>query len=366
MKKERDSGIELLRIIAIFMVIGAHMWDFGKYFESTLNIDGVVQSSSWLFRIFVRSAVNIFLIISGYFTVHQSFDLKKSYKRVFRTYLSMFFYSVVLSVIALAAGTDTRAAMGVYLSEPVILAKMIFPLSNQTWYFLSDFVIVMLLAPFVNLTLTKITKKQYQILLSILGFLMSVWLFIGNLDIFKAIASTHGHDTVFAGKNVFSFIFMYIVGGYIGLHCKQSAKPKFRFLLLTVGCLLVNYLLFTRLDDAVGYKNVVISYGNPFVIMVSVFMFMFFKDLHFKSKLVNALASTTLGVYAIHDFWFIRGLIWDKIDFSKVDCTNIFKNIAMVFLGILAVFLCCAIIDLLRQKLFGLIENSHKKRIKTE
>lgn len=366
MKKERDSGIELLRIVAIFMVIGVHLLDYGKYYATAMNVDGIVQSSALIFRIFVRSAVNIFLIISGFFMVRAEFNLKKSYKRILRVYLSIFFYSVVLSIIALCIGNEGRLALGIDKTDLFITLKMLFPISSQTWYFLTDYILVMLLVPFVNLALNSISKKQYQVLLGILGFIMSIWLFAGSIDVLRPFANGYGYDGISAGKNVFSFIFMYIIGGYISLHVKSDNKPKLRYLFIAMTALAANYFIYTRFNEALGNKYEPLIYANPFIIMVAIFIFMFFKDLHFKSKIINTLGGTTLGVYAISEFWLVRAWLWNIIDFSKVDCTNIFKNIAMIFVGILAVFFSCAVIELFRAKLFDKIEFAVKKLIKAE
>ena len=361
MKKQRDSGIELLRIIAMFMVIGVHLWGYGKYYEATLDIGGIVQSSAYFFRVFLRSAVNIFLIISGYFMVNQTFDLKKSFKRVGKTYGSIYFYSIVLSIIALALGVSGRADFGITYDVSTILWKMFFPLSTQTWYFLTDYIFTMLLAPFINLALQKITKKQYQVLLIVLGFIMSVWMYLGNIEVFKPVARLYGYEGIYEGKNVFSFIFMYIIGGYLNLHVKHNDKPKVRYLLFALASLLVNGSLYSIFDSVLGYRSALLTYANPLVILVSVFMFMFFKDLHFKSKIVNVFGGTTLGIYAISEFWMMRAIIWDYINFSDIDCTNIYKNALRIFLGITVVFVGCGIIELLRQKLFLLVGNLVKK-----
>ena len=165
MNKERDSGIELLRIISMMMVIGVHLWLYGKYFSASQQVGGIVASSALLFKLFFRSAVNIFIIISGFFTVKSSFDLKKSYSRVLKIFLSVFFYSVVFSIITLCLGPDTREALGITRPVYTIWLKMFFPITTQTWYFITDYILLMLFAPFLNIVLQKLTKKQYQVLL---------------------------------------------------------------------------------------------------------------------------------------------------------------------------------------------------------
>lgn len=366
MKKERDSGVELLRIISMLMVIGVHLWLYGGFFTASQQAGGIVASGALFLKIFFRSAVNIFIIISGFFTVKSSFDLKKSYSRVLKIFLSVFFYSVVLSVITLCLGADTRADLGITQPSFNICVQMFFPITTQIWYFITDYIFLMLFAPFLNIVLQKLTKNQYRILLLITGFIMSIWLFVGSIDITKPIFTLYGHTDLAAGKNVFSFMFMYIIGGYISLHCKLHEKPKAKYLVFTLICLYANYLIYTLFNGVIGCETVTFIYTNPFVILVAVFMFMFFKDLHFKSKIINTLGGTTLGVYAISEFYLVRAWIWSIINFSKVDCTNIFKNIVMVTFGILAVFFGCAIIDLLRQALFGAIGNAYKKLRKTE
>ena len=38
MEKKRDSGIEMLRILAMLMVIGVHIFAYGKYLTEPVNI----------------------------------------------------------------------------------------------------------------------------------------------------------------------------------------------------------------------------------------------------------------------------------------------------------------------------------------
>lgn len=86
MKKERDSGIELLRIFAMLMVIGVHAFLYGDYFEEACEYKGAIYKSAHFMKLFFRPAVDTYVIISGYFMVHTAFNLKKSYKRLLSMY----------------------------------------------------------------------------------------------------------------------------------------------------------------------------------------------------------------------------------------------------------------------------------------
>ncbi|MBO5387134.1 MAG: acyltransferase family protein, partial [Lachnospiraceae bacterium] len=83
--KTRDSGIELLRIIAVFMVIGVHLFAYSHYKNQSIEIGGIVESMSFGIRVLFMPCVNIFVIITGYFMVKMKFNLERAYKRVFKT-----------------------------------------------------------------------------------------------------------------------------------------------------------------------------------------------------------------------------------------------------------------------------------------
>ena len=88
-------------------------------------------------------------------------------------------------------------------------------------------------------------------------------------------------------------------------------------------------------------------------------MLLYFKDLHFHSKIVNTLASTTLGVYAIHEFTFIRKLIWvDLFNFKEMEN----YGFGTVLIISVLIFVSLAIVDLLVQKLFELFKKFKFKK----
>lgn len=362
MVKKRDSGIELLRIIAILMVIGIHVFLYGNYYEAAEAVGGIVGASAVLVRMLLRPAVNIFVMITGYFMVRAKFDLRKSYKRVLRVYLSVYFYSVVLSLLTLIAGPEHYTVDGVTTPVHIIILKMLFPVLAQNWYFLSDYILLALFAPFVNIILQNISKKHYQILIALSSALMSLWFVLADIKIMEEVVRTYGFKDLADGKNLFSFIYLYIIGGYIRLYVKKNEHVRYRYLLIVFACVLVNWVLATKLQRQLGFNDVALRYTNPLVILMAVYMLMFFKDLNFYSHFVNLLASATLGVYAIHEFKYVRLAIWNKFNFLKIDCSNLLLNIMYIISIILIIFVVCTLIELLRQRLFLMCERMIKNK----
>ena len=355
MKKERESGIELLRIIAIFLVIGVHALYYGHFFDMAKAAGGHVFSSTLLFKFATRSAVNIFVMISGFFMVHSSFNVKKALKRTSDTYIKILFYSVVLTVIFLILGPKYCMYGNSVMPTVSMIGKGLFPITGQVWYFLSNYLFLCILSPFINLCVQKITKKEYALLLGVLTFIISIWMNIYSITPFKKWVLLFGYGDMTGGKNIFFFVYLYLIGGFIGRFQKKRERPNFLYLLLAGASLIINYLLYTRLNKSIGYREIAMNYTNLFVIIFAAAMLLFFKDLRFSSKAVNVIASTTIGAYAVPEFYFVRNIVWEIFDFRKYDFSNLWLNFIRLGLAIFAVFAFGAVVDLLRQKLFSLV-----------
>lgn len=353
MEKKRDSGIELLRIFAMLMVIGVHTFLYGDYFDHACEYGGLVESSAYFLKLFFRPAVNVFVIITGYFMARSTFDLKRSYKRLLSMYGTIYFYSIVLGILFFVA----RPYFKTNHADSATLWKMFFPLAAQNWYYLTDYILLCLFAPFLNIVLQRINKKEYQVLLALTTFVMSIWICLSNIEPFSQVVSDYGYEGIVSGKNVFSFLYIYALGGYIGMYVKVRKRPRLIYLAAVLACVVVNFLIWTNFGEILDYDKVAISYANPFVILSAVFLLLFFKDLHFYSRIINVLASTTIGIYAIHEMVFMRNFIWEKFSFEKIDCSNLGMNLVRIIMIMLIIFFGGAVIELIRQQLFKRVKS---------
>lgn len=355
MEKKRDSGIELLRIFAMLMVIGVHIFLYGNYFDRACEYGGIVASSARYMKLFFRPAVNIFVIITGYFMVHVSFDLRKSYRRLLPIYGSIYFYSLAIGIIVLVA----RSHFEVDLPDYLIVWKMLFPLASQQWYFLTDYFLMCLLAPFLNIILHKISKREYQSLIIVTTLIMSIWPTLYSLKPFAEVFSGYGYGIFASGKNMFSFLYVYMLGGYIGLYAKGKSRPQPIYLFAFFISVLLNYLVWRHCGA--DYENVALNYTNPLIVLATVFSLLFFKDLHFYSKAVNLLASTTIGIYAFHESSYMREFIWKRINFEKMNCSNLVINLLRIICVMILIFTVGAVIELARKQIFHIVGSGFQK-----
>ncbi|MEN6635382.1 MAG: hypothetical protein ABFC56_06005, partial [Clostridiaceae bacterium] len=78
----------------------------------------------------------------------------------------------------------------------------------------------------------------------------------------------------------------------------------------------------------------------------------------FYSKLINGIASTSFGIYLIHDNFLIRPILWGTI-FNSSACVGTPLYFVHFFVSVMIVFVCCALIDTIFWKLsFGKLINS--------
>lgn len=82
--KIRDSNMELLRIVAMFLVLVVHAdyYSLGAPTSAELQTEPLTSVTRIFFQILGVGASNLFILISGYYGIHPS--LKGFYKFIFQ------------------------------------------------------------------------------------------------------------------------------------------------------------------------------------------------------------------------------------------------------------------------------------------
>lgn len=359
-KVVRESGIELLRIIMMLQVIFLHVCDFGKFTHIARGTSGgYTEIVYWCSYLLSRCPVYVFIVITGYFcvTAKNYYTNGTMKSRFLKTWIPMLVYALGLTAFLAVTGLR-EIPLSVWI-------KSCLPLTGGVWYFMSLYLILLLLIPFINKLIADLDKKHYQILLAICVILFCIWQPLAKLNGFEHIFKIDHTFNTDSGKSLYDFIFMYILGGYIRRFTVQREKPNWIYALvffvagfINVGCV----YLFNFLD----YKSIVSYNDNIFAVIQTVCLIMFFKDLRFKSKVVNKFASFNLGIFMIHMHPVFREVIWN--DIFKVTQTKAFYNVwyfpaKIVAICLIIYFACCGI-DEIRQLIFSGVDKLIAKRKK--
>ena len=329
---QRESNFELLRIVAMLMIIGCHFATHGGFNFETQKIT-VPQLWWYVLEMGGNFGVVVFVMISGYFLI-DSTRLNIDYTRVLRLWGEVFFYSFMLFCVALFIGRGNLSRTSI--------ASSLFPISSGQWWFASTYFVLYIIHPYINRLLRSLTKEEFRRLLLLMFVL---WSIIPSL-----------FRTNFQSNELIEFVFYYSVAGYIrlyGLNTKCSRKIWFLlwalFSVLTymtcVVCLLVQIKIpgFPVNPLHFYYRN------SPLTICRAICFFMLFKNLNIKSNMIiNAISASTFGVYLLHDSNLLRPLLWHDI-FHNADYQHTTYFIPYSLFVVLVVFVVCSTVDLIRK-----------------
>ena len=204
MKKERESNFELLRIICMLMIVFLHTLGHGGGLANT-NVNSFNFFISHLIESLSIVAVNVYVIITGYFSINKT---KINIYKLLILYAQMYFYSILIS------------SAFILIKPDLINLKQIFnavlPFSTQLWWFMSIYLVLSLLMPYINRLLIVLKKRELDCLIVTLFFIFILW---PSVKILKPIDNSGGYS-------LYHFIFMYIVGAYINLRWKEKSFKK--------------------------------------------------------------------------------------------------------------------------------------------
>lgn len=342
--KIRESGIELLRIISMLQVIFLHVCVYGGYSEIARH--DLSRFDRLLFNLVYLSSrcpVYVYIVIFGYFSVTSNKTLGSIKGKIAKVYMPMIFYSLTIPFLG--------QAFGLWQLNDTSKIRAFFPLTSKIWYFMTLYLLVLILSPFLNKALTSLSKKEYTQLVVILFLLFSVWTVFAGLKQTGSIIKLDRVFETFDGKSLYGFIYMYILGGYLRLHVQCHDKAKFRYLVVFVLLTIANFLLS---HYVFSYNKVATANDNPFIVLQGLCLVLFFRDMKFKSRTVNYIASVNLGVYMIHEQFLVRNKIWN--DWFDVLHEKSFYSTWLYPIKILSicltVFFVCGIIEKIRVWIF--------------
>ena len=100
MAKKRQVNFELLRIVAMFMIIALHYLVKGGAAVSYVENGAAANYAAWLVEAFCIGAVNCYVLISGYFLVESEWKPG----RVASLFFQVLFYSALIPLLLILIG----------------------------------------------------------------------------------------------------------------------------------------------------------------------------------------------------------------------------------------------------------------------
>ncbi len=349
---ERKTGIDALRILAMFMIVTMHLLKQGGVLYA-LDASSSGYGILWLLEVICFCAVNCYALISGYVGSSSRFRLSK----LVLFWLQIFFYTMIITGIFAVLRPETVNIQSWW--------KALFPvLSNQYWYMTCYFGLFLLL-PFLNQAIEKIEEKQFTVLVGLLVIFFSV----GPCILEGYPFNFPGGRNVFGvadGYSVIWLLILYLIGAYIRKNKLDERVKAWKAVVVLVFCVLLTWGCILYLPEITlhrfgesRYAMNLLRYTSPTMLVTAVCFCLLFAKIQWKGKLLNKgvffLSGTSLGVYLIHT----HPLIWD---YYIKDCTLYLAGengafiVAKLMLLAITVYLVCTIIEALRKTLFRLLK----------
>ena len=339
----RQSNIELLRIVSMLLIISFHYVYKSGYVFDTLNFNSFIVKVFWLFG---ELGVNLFFLITGYFMVNGKF----SFKKLIKICLEIEFYHWVCIIIFSGIG-----AIDVFDGKRSLF-MLFFPITLDNYWFATVYLLLYIFSPYLNILINNLSRKEYKklliTLLIIFSLIPTIFGFLVN-----------GTEKLLYYNRFIWAIVIYFVGAYIRKFDIKLFKQNSKLLmssclsfLLMIGAI-VFIFTFREFFEKIGTKEVAYFWtpNNILMLICSVSVFGLFLNLKINNiKIINILASTTLGVYLLHD-GVGNSYIWNNIVKSNVHLSSKYSIIYIV-VSVIAIFLVGSAIDLLRQCLESVCE----------
>lgn len=332
-KTVRQSNIELLRILSMLMIVFHH----GFFHGGTITKPDFSVSYLWAYFIGNGGSIGvvIFFLISGYFLI----DEKKTffnYKRILKFWVQCFFYSILFTVIL-----DLNFFKDFSLEA---FAKGFLPILTIKWWFASSYFVVYLIHPFINIMLNNLDKSAYK---KLIMFLIIAWFIIPTIT-----------NLAFQSNEFVMAASMYCIGGYIkkfgfNPRCQTKHYVLLFSLLFLLTYLVSLFMIYFGRKHPIGLSVCYFFQHQKITsLALGILLFMIFVSVKpFYNRLINLIASTTFGVYLIHEYPTFKYIIWGLFNGGKYYNSILFIPVSVSMF--LLVFTGCSVIELIRKYTVG-------------
>ena len=337
----RVISLDFLKAGLMLMVVVLHLTHSSM---GMANIEAELFSGIWWAVCVLRTscivAVDCFVLITGYFMS----TANAKYRKIGKLWLQVLMYSVgVYLVLCCIPGS------GVTFEVQTLLRQCLPLLTNQYW-FMTYYLLLLVVAPMLNRLLKNVDKKEFQ---KILAALLVTFCFLPSVNIFgDSFGTSNGYSLLWFGV-------LYLIGAYL----RRFPLPKFhydRIYLGTIAILIVLRALCAGLQsrwEIFGWLgNLLLNYNFVLVLFAAISLFQCALQWQWNpgqrvGAWVSKISGLSLGVYLLHENSQFRNVLWGQIVRLERVGDSTFTFVGYGLLAVLGIFAAGILIEWLRQVL---------------
>ncbi|WEV63895.1 acyltransferase [Bifidobacterium sp. ESL0732] len=342
----RQSNLELLRIVAMVMIIMHHFFFFNKFplYAQPLS------RKRLLIQTFLategRVGVDLFFALSIWFLCkpHRQITLHSAAKRSWILERTLLFWSLVLGIACI-----------IFRLTPInttLILEMFLPLLTNHWWYATVYVIILLMLPMLVKVLGVLTQREHFILACIIFFIGPI---MGDIP---------GLNNLMINDDLLEMLCLLVLVCYLRWYHEQLPSLGIGLACLAFGYLVIGIQEATA--DTVFSQNPSVFIFPKMMnlgILVQAFgWFVLFSHMHFQSRIINWIASHVFAIYLITEFVPIRDWIWRSVfDYGPYYQSRIMAIVYPIAV-VLLICVVCILLDVIKSAIFKLTIDRHKGR----
>lgn len=309
-KQARSSGIELLKILAIFIIVISHVtqtltsvntdvpWTDYMIDISKASANGV-NMALLVLRTFGIFGNSIFFISSAWFLLNN--DRVKA-KKELKLFLDVWTISVLICGVVLLVRHGSISGK--------LLVKQFFPtLVANNWY-MTCYLLFYPIHGILNKSIRAMSQRELLLAATALGTLYILVDYVVGQVLFPSM--------------LILWITIYVIVAYAKLYMRDLIdNNKVNVLLVLVG-ILGNAGIIIATDLAgmkIGFLQTKVMYWanncSPFLLMAAFGLFNIFRNIDFSNRVINYISKMSLFIYMIHENMLLRTyyrpMLWHEV-----------------------------------------------------
>ena len=265
-KAERNASLDLLRVIAMFMIMSAHFLGWGgavnKLTTSDINYFIIMP-----IYFFCQIGNTLFFLLAGFFAK------KPNMGKVLFIQRKTWFYCFFITLLVLIIGFNPEVGLGYTI-------KSFFPIIFNKYWFVSVYLVLYVLSFLLIPGMESLSKPQF--------LLVIVALLINNTCVFDA------SYTLMEG------LLAYVIGYYLKKF-KPYENCKIFWIVFAYVATMAIYVAERFLARHLGIEHSRLDEGlrYTFLLISAVALFMFFAKIRIRAKWASSISGNMLAIYLI-------------------------------------------------------------------
>ena len=348
-KKERNPGIDLVRLLTMYLIVVFHFMIFGNAY----NYFYIHQRKLRLIQSFIEWHNDAFILISGIVGYKTN-----KYSNLLYLWLMVVFYNLAVHKYAITYKKNFHVNPNINgLYYPVVY--------KSYWYFTTYFGMYLFL-PVINKGIAQLTRYEFRlVVMSTLGILI-VWKDYKNKrnDIFR----------IGDGHSVIWFLIFYLTGAYIGKYRVdyKGIKKYIYCIICAVIFIFTSFLYFKLIIGEfyflIGNNKIEIpiffrttfseSYNSLLKIIQSITVCLFFLQIHYNkyiAKIICFFGPLAFSIYLIYSNEIFLVNVMKKLFVNQSRNISFNTLLSLLLKESLKICITSLIIDYFRHLLFTVL-----------